>query len=58
VPSDVAELMLGHLLPGMRRRYDRHQFVHEKAAGFAALAREIDLILNPPAAEVVPFRQR
>ena len=34
VPSDVAELMLGHLLPGMRRRYDRHQFHHEKAAGF------------------------
>ena len=49
--------MLGHLLPGMRRRYDRHHFVHEKAAGFVALEREIDLILHPPAAEVLPFRR-
>jgi integrase len=57
VPSDVAELMLGHLLPGMRRRYDRHLFHHEKAEGFAALEREIDLILHPLAADVVPFRR-
>jgi len=57
VPSDVAELMLGHLLPGMRRRYDRHQFHHEKAEGFVKLEREVSLILHPPAADVVPFRR-
>ena len=58
VPSDVAELMLGHLLPGMRRRYDRHQFVHEKREGFVKLEREVDLILNPSQADVVPLRPR
>jgi integrase len=47
VASDVAELMLGHLLPGMRRVYDRHKYLDEKRDGFAALEREIDLILHP-----------
>jgi hypothetical protein len=50
VPSDIAELMLGHLLPGMRRVYDRHKYLDERRAGFERLEREIDLILNPPAA--------
>jgi len=45
-------------LPGMRRRYDRHQFVHEKREGFAKLEREVDLILHPQAADVIPYRPR
>jgi integrase len=57
VMPDIAELMLGHLLPGMRRVYDKHKYLDEKRAGFVALEREIDLILNPPAAEVVPLRR-
>ena len=38
VPSDIAELMLGHLLPGMRRVYDRHRYLDEKRAGFESLS--------------------
>jgi integrase len=57
ISADVAELMLGHLLAGMRRVYDRHKFLDEKRAGFAALEREIDLILNPPAADIIPLRR-
>jgi integrase len=54
---DVAERMIGHLPVGMVRVYDRHAYLDEKRAGFAALEREIGLILNPPAAEVVPLRR-
>jgi len=57
VASDIAELMLGHLLPGMRRVYDRHKYLDEKRSGFTALEREIDLILNPPSADVVQLRR-
>jgi len=57
VASDIAEMMLGHLLPGMRRVYDRFRYIDEKRAGFEKLEREIDLILNPPAADVIPLRR-
>ena len=57
VPSDIAELMLGHLLPGMRRVYDRHRYLDEKRAGFEKLEREIDLILHLPAADVIQLRR-
>jgi integrase len=48
VSADVAEMLLGHVLPPMRRTYDRHAFHAEKAAGYAALARLLDTILHPP----------
>ena len=57
VASDVAEMMFGHLPPGMRRRYDRHSFLDEKRDGFQRLEREIDLILHPVAADVIPWRR-
>lgn len=57
VSSDVAEMMLGHLLPGMRRVYDKFGYIEQKRAGFVSLEREIDLILNPPAADVIPLRR-
>jgi hypothetical protein len=41
----------------MRRVYDRHQYLDEKRAAFMALEREIDLILNPPEAYVIPLRR-
>jgi hypothetical protein len=50
-------MMLGHLLPGMRRVYDRFGYIEQKRAGFVSLEREIDLILNPPAADVIPLRR-
>src|SRR6516165_10447864 len=57
VPADISELMLGHVLPGnVRRIYDRFEYLGEKRAGFAALEREINRIINPPDADVIPLR--
>jgi integrase len=52
VSSDHAERCLGHLIGGTRAIYDRHEFHSEKQKAFEALARQIDFILNPPAANV------
>lgn len=57
VNSEVAEFMLGHLLTGMRKVYDKHRYLDEKRDGFAKLEREIDLILRPQAADVIPLRR-
>jgi hypothetical protein len=40
----------------MKKIYDRHSYKKEKKQALAALATEIDLILNPPADNVVPMR--
>jgi integrase len=57
VNSDVAEMLLGHLLPGLRKTYDVHGYLDEKRAAYETLEREIDLIVNPPDAAVLPFRR-
>jgi integrase len=55
VPSDHAEMCLGHLLAGMRAVYDKHSYLDEKRAAYAVLEREIDLILNPPETAILRF---
>jgi integrase len=57
VQSDVAEMCLGHLLTGQRKVYDKHAYTDEKRAAYEALEREVELILNPPDAAVIPFRR-
>ena len=52
VPSDHAERCLGHVLPGVRGTYDRHEYVAEKRRAFAALAAQVERIVNPPAGNV------
>jgi len=47
VPSDHAERCLGHVLPGIRGTYDRHEYLNEKRHAFAALAALIERIVNP-----------
>ena len=47
VPSDHAERCLGHVLPGIRGTYDRHEYFNEKRRAFEALAGLIDRIVNP-----------
>ena len=47
VPSDHAERCLGHVLPGVRGTYDRHEYLAEKRHAFDALAVLIDRIVNP-----------
>ena len=38
VQSDIAELCLGHVLPGIRATYDRHSYINEKRKAFEKLA--------------------
>jgi integrase len=47
VPSDHAERCLGHVLPGIRGTYDRHEYLKEKRHAFETLAALINRIVNP-----------
>jgi integrase len=47
VPADHAERCLGHVLGGVRGVYDRHRYEAEMARAYAALAAQIDRIINP-----------
>lgn len=55
VSSDVAELVLGHALRGVRGIYDRHAYSDEKSAALLALSREIERIvdMSEPASNVL-----
>jgi integrase len=55
VPSDHAERCLGHVLPGIRGTYDRHEYLLEKKRAFAALAALMERIVNPPPDNVLSF---
>jgi hypothetical protein len=48
VNADIAERCLGHALTGMRGTYDRHEYQHEKAHAFEALAAQIEHVAHPP----------
>jgi integrase len=47
VPSDHAERCLGHVLPGIRGTYDRHEYLNEKRSAFEALATLTERIVSP-----------
>ena len=47
VNSDHAERCLGHVIGGVRGTYDRHEYHAEKRKAYAALAAQIDRIVNP-----------
>ena len=55
VPSDHAELCLGHVLTGVRGTYDRHEYYAEKKRAYDALAAQIERIVNPQP-NVIPIR--
>jgi integrase len=56
VPSDIAERVLGHVMPGVRSVYDRHAYAAEKRGALEQLAALLTTILNPPADNVVRLR--
>jgi integrase len=58
VPSDHAEHVLGHLLPGMKKIYDRHKYYDEKKAALEKLASLIERIIGPPATKVTSLDGR
>jgi integrase len=47
VPSDHAEMCMGHVIGGVRETYDRYEYREEKARAFEALAVQIERIVNP-----------
>jgi integrase len=53
VSSDIAEMVLGHKLSGVRGVYDRHSYAAEKREALEKLAGLIGLILNPPKDNVI-----
>lgn len=56
VSSDIAEMVLGHKLSGVRGVYDRHSYAEEKRTALENLARLVAVILSPPADNVVHIR--
>ena len=58
VLPDHAERCLGHVVGGVRAVYDRYAFHQEKAAAFAALAAQIEQIVNPPQGDVLRATRR
>jgi integrase len=57
VPTDHAERVLGHVIPGMRGVYDRYAYIEEKRLALEKLAALIKRILHPTNA-VVTFPKR
>jgi integrase len=55
VSSDIAERVLGHVIPGVRGVYDRHAYEAEKREALDALAALVKRILEPPKDNVVEF---
>jgi integrase len=58
VDADIAERCLGHVIPGVRSVYDRHEYYREKQRAYEALAGLIDRIVRGVGAEVVSMRGR
>jgi len=58
IASNIAEITLGHKIPGVEGVYDRHLYLEEKGDALNKLAGEIKLILNPPTGNVSRFRKR
>jgi integrase len=56
VDADIAERCLGHVIPGVRGVYDRHEYHREKQQAYEALAGLIERIVRP-SANVVGMRQ-
>jgi integrase len=53
VPERHAEQCLGHVITGVQGIYDRHKYIKEMLAAYEALARQIEVIVNPPTGNVV-----
>jgi integrase len=57
VPTDHAERCLGHVIPGVRGVYDRHEYHAEKQQAFEAMAGIIQRIVTGAQAGVVQLKR-
>jgi integrase len=55
VRPDIAERVLGHVIPGVGGVYDRYEYLAEKRDAMEKLAGLIDSIINPSAPNVLTF---
>jgi integrase len=58
VPSDVAELVIAHSRPGLRRVYDQYAFEAEKRRALELWAARLRDIVEPPPANVIELGAR
>jgi integrase len=58
ISPDVAERCLGHVIPGVRKVYDRHEYRQEKLLAFEALAALIERIVEGTQASVTQLVRR
>ncbi len=58
VSEDHAERAIGHVIPGVRGVYDRHDYLPEKKKVLEALDRLVTQILDPPPANVENLADR
>lgn len=58
VDADTAERILGHALPGIRRTYDKYEYLEERSAGLRRLADYLDTILFPVPPQTNPAQER
>ena len=57
ISSDVAELVIAHARPGLRRVYDRHAYEDEKRRALDLWAAKLRSIVEPPPQNIVTLRQ-
>jgi hypothetical protein len=58
VRPDISERILGHVIAGVARVYDRHSRLDEKREALVRLAAIVERILGPALADVVPLDER
>lgn len=58
IRPDIAERVLGHVIPGVAGTYDRHDYLEKKQHALETLAIQLERILSPPPANVVPLSSR
>jgi integrase len=56
VADHVAELVIGHTRKGIQATYDHYKYLDERRAALTGWAGRLRLIVDPPAANVVPLR--
>jgi hypothetical protein len=58
ISHEHAEQVLGHVIKGVARTYNRHDYIAEKAHALNALASKIETVINPPTGNVIDMQSR
>ncbi|GLQ79290.1 integrase [Mesorhizobium huakuii] len=56
IPTEIAEMVIGHARKGIARVYDQHQFADEMREAHELWAGKLRSIVNPPPANVISLR--